>query len=328
MVNCSAGAPDTSRGRAGDETAAEILAGLQQSPRFINSRFLYDERGSRLFDRITQLPEYYPTRTEVGILQEHGPAIAELAGASPVLIEPGAGSCEKVLHLLERMRPSAYVPQDISVDYLHRTARRLKSGHPWLRVAPVSGDFVDGVALPADLPEAPRVVFYPGSTIGNFQPAEAVDFLTRMRALVGDEGGIILGADLQKPAATLHAAYNDSEGITAEFNRNILRHAGRLLDAEFVPEWFDHHAFYNAEQERVEMHLVCRRRHKVTCAGTTLVFARGDDILTEYSHKYTLAGVARMAADAGLRVERSWTDAQSLFSVNYLRPLHADTAAG
>lgn len=319
-ADTSEAVPENSDEAGQSDEVREVLDGLCGSPKFINSRFLYDERGSQLFDRITELPEYYPTRTELTILRDNAAAIAEWTGSAPVLIEPGAGSCEKVQQLLEALRPAAYVPQDISVAFLHRTARRLESRYPWLRVMPVTGDFSDGIVMPDGVPRGRRVLFYPGSTIGNFTPEEAVRFLRRMRSLVGESGGILLGADLQKAPEILNAAYNDSEGVTAEFNRNILRHLARILDADLVPEWFEHCAFYNRSEGRVEMHLLCQRTHTVRCAGTVLSFEAGDDILTEYSCKYTPEMVGDMARQAGLELRRTWTDDQALFSVNYLVP--------
>lgn len=316
---------ENSNGIGQSDEVREVLDGLCSSPRFINSRFLYDERGSQLFDCITELPEYYPTRTELAILRDNATAIAERTGSAPLLIEPGAGSCGKVQQLLEALRPAAYVPQDISAAFLRRTARRLESCYPWLRVMPVTGDFSEGIVMPDDVPGNRRVLFYPGSTIGNFTPGEAVRFLRRMRSLVGESGGIILGADLQKAPEILNAAYNDSKGVTAEFNRNILRHLARILDADLVPEWFEHCAFYNQRVGRVEMHLLCQRTHAVRCAGTVLSFEAGDDILTEYSYKYTPRMVGDMARQAGLELRETWTDDQALFSVNYLVPAPASS---
>ncbi len=293
----------------------ELLAGLLNPPRFINPKFFYDERGSELFERICELEEYYPTRTEIGIFNRESAAIAATVGAGCELVEPGAGSCEKVRYLLADLAPTAYLPLDISRDFLLDAAQRLREDFPALEVRPVVADF--GAAF--DLPEASarRVLFYPGSTIGNFEPAGAREFLSRAAALVGSGGGLLIGVDLHKSSEVLDAAYNDSLGVTAAFNRNILRHANRLLDADFDPEQFEHVAFYNAPAQRIEMHLESRSAQQVRCDGALLEFAAGERIHTEYSHKYTPEGFAELAAEAGFHARGCWLDDASLFSVQY-----------
>ena len=293
----------------------ELLAGLREPPRSINPKFFYDERGSELFARITELDEYYPTRTEIGILASQGADIAATVGAGCELVEPGAGNCEKVRYLLEELAPAAYLPLDISRDFLLDAAQRLRDDFPGLEVRPVVADF----NAEFDLPPASgrRVVFYPGSTIGNFEPAAARDFLSRAAALVGQGGGLLIGVDLHKDSDVLDAAYNDSEGVTAAFNRNILHHANSLLDADFNPEQFDHVAFYNVPAQRIEMHLESRAAQQVRCDGSVLEFAAGERIHTEYSHKYTVDGFTDLAADAGFAARGCWVDDASLFSVQY-----------
>jgi dimethylhistidine N-methyltransferase len=293
----------------------ELLAGLQASPRSINPKFFYDGRGSELFAQICELEEYYPTRTEIEILDSQSDVIAETVGTGCELVEPGAGSCEKVRYLLDDLKPSAYLPLDISRDFLLDAAQRLRSDFPQLDVRPVVADFSEGFDLPGS--EGRRVLFYPGSTIGNFAPDAAGDFLRQVADLVGAGGGLLIGVDLHKDTEVLHAAYNDSEGVTAEFNRNILRHANELLDAEFEPDRFEHVAFYNEPAQRIEMHLESREAQSVRCNGSVLEFEAGERIHTEYSHKYTIEGFGGLAAQAGFASRCCWTDDEQLFSVQY-----------
>jgi dimethylhistidine N-methyltransferase len=303
-------APGDSRG--------ELLASLALEQKLINPKYFYDERGSQLFERITRLPEYYPTRTEIDILSRHREAISEYCEAGCILIEPGSGSCEKVRLLLDELRPSAYVPVDISTGMLHRAARQLGREYPWLNVHAVCADFNQSWTFTEELREGKRVVFYPGSTIGNLEPQAAADFLARVRDMVGDGGGALVGVDLHKSSERLNAAYNDAEGVTAEFNLNVLERVNDLLDAEFDPENFRHLAFYNREQQRIEMHLVSERAQSVRCNGSYIAFTEGESIHTESSYKYTVEGFARLAARAGLALQRSWLDEDELFSVHYL----------
>jgi dimethylhistidine N-methyltransferase len=298
--------------------AKELLSGLDRTEKYINSKFFYDERGSQLFDRITTLPEYYPTRTEIDILTQNAEEIADYIDLSPVLIEPGAGNCAKVRYLLESVRPAVYLPQDISADFLYQTAGDLVRLYPWLTVHPLIGDFSSGIALPASLPSGRRVVFYPGSTIGNFEPLSAIRFLRSMRELVGSDGGLIIGVDLQKDPDILNAAYNDSAGITAEFNLNILAHVNRILGTGIIVENFSHHAFYNTDEHRIEMHLVSECHQEVQCHDAHLHFSAGETIRTEYSYKYTQQDFAQLAHEAGFTLTQTWLDEEGLFSVHYL----------
>lgn len=297
------------------EQREELLAGLSTRPRSINPKFFYDERGSELFSRICELDEYYPTRTEIDILDSQSEEIAAAIGSGCELVEPGAGSCEKVRYLIGALQPAAYLPLDISRDFLLDAAQRLRDDFPGLEVQPLVADFSEEFELPES--DARRVLFYPGSTIGNFEPDAAGNFLKRAAAMVGPGGGLLVGVDLHKDSSVLNAAYNDSQGVTAEFNRNILRHANQLLDADFDPEQFEHVAFYNEREQRVEMHLESRADQQVSCRGMLLEFDAGERIHTEYSHKYTVEGFGELAAVAGFEARDCWMDDDRLFSVQY-----------
>jgi L-histidine N-alpha-methyltransferase len=296
---------------------SELLAGLQASPKFINAKFFYDEQGSVLFGEICDLPEYYPSRTEIGILKAHGKSIAAAVGPDCVLFEPGAGNCEKVRHLIGDLQPAAYMPLDISGQYLLSAAAELREEFPGLMVEPLIADFSSDFELPQLAADGRRVLFYPGSTVGNFQPPAARDFLARTARLIGKGGGLLIGVDLHKDSDILYAAYNDSQGITARFNRNILHHANRLLDANFAPEMFDHVAFYNAEERRIEMHLQSQQDQQVQCGDSTLEFFAGERLLTEYSYKYSLDDFSSLAESAGYTPKASWVDDQNWFGVLY-----------
>lgn len=297
----------------------ELLAGLSERPRSIDPKFFYDERGSELFSQICEVEEYYPTRTEVGILTSQSDSIAEAIGPDCELIEPGAGSCEKVRLLVPDLNPAAYLPLDISGDFLMSAAQGVRDDFPGLQVHPVVADFKQAFDLPETGGTGRRVVFYPGSTIGNFEPAEAKNFLRRAAELVGQGGGLLIGVDLHKDSDTLNAAYNDAAGLTAAFNLNALQHANTLLDADFDLDAFEHVAFYNEAEQRIEMHLESRADQQVRCNGTVLDFVAGERILTEYSHKYTVEDFSRLAAEAGFSAQACWMDPDQLFSVQYFQ---------
>ena len=297
---------------------SELLQGLLDAPRSINPKFFYDERGSELFRLICDVEEYYPTRTEVDILQHYSHEIAAAVGEHCQLLEPGAGACEKVRHLLGDLRLDAYLPLDISGDFLMSAAARLRADFPQLVVHPLVADFNDDFALPPLGKAAHRVIFYPGSTIGNFTPAAATAFLRRAALLVGQGGGLLIGVDLHKSSQVLNAAYNDSKGYTAAFNLNVLSHANALLDADFDLAAFRHIAFYNETERRIEMHLESLRDQRVICPDAEFNFTAGERIHTEYSHKYTLESFAQMAEAAGFVGRACWTDPAGLFSVHYL----------
>lgn len=305
-----------------EDLLRDVLAGLRGAPKRLPAKYFYDVAGSALFDAICTLPEYYVTRTELGILREHGAAMAAaIAAAGPcTVVEPGAGSATKTRLLLRALGPSlcrAYVPIDISASHLAHTAAELRRDLPWLRVVPCVADF--SAPLPAVTEGGPALVYFPGSTLGNFEPDDATRLLARFRLLSVD-GGVLLGVDLKKDPAELHAAYNDARGVTAAFNRNLLRRINAELGADFDVDAFRHYAFYAPVPGRIEMHLVSARPHRVRIAGETVAFEEGESICTEHSYKYDLAGITRLAADAGLSVTRSWLDDRRRFAVLLLRP--------
>ncbi len=306
--------------RAADSGFGQALnEGLLREPRQVAPKFFYDQQGSALFDRICELPEYYPTRTEFAILRQHAGEMAECLGAHADLIEFGAGSLQKIRLLLGALRqPARFVPIDISAEHLHAEARRLAAEHPGLAVLPLAGDFSAELVLPPPLAgSARRVGFFPGSSIGNFTPAEALQFLHRCaRWLAG--GGLLVGVDLVKAPALLHAAYNDSQGVTAAFNLNLLARANRELGANFDLGGFHHHAFYEPRLQRIEMHLLSARAQTVQFGGERFEFAEGQTLHTENSCKYTVDGFQALARAAGLLPQAVWTDAQRLFSVHWL----------
>jgi len=298
----------------------ELLQGLQQPQKSVNPKYFYDARGSELFDQITRLFEYYPTRTEKQILQRYRSEIADYCGRGSILIEPG-GSSEKVRLLLDALKPAAYVPIDISAEFLYQSAMQLGEEFPWLKIHAVCADFNHDWAVSSALPQSKKVFFYPGSTIGNMDPAAAASFLSTLREKMGRDGGVLIGVDLHKSEQRLNAAYNDSQGITADFNLNILTHINPLLDAEFSRETFSHHAFYNTDEQRIEMHLVSDQKQTVRCNGSAVSFEKGETIHTENSYKYTLEGFAQLAQSADLEVQHSWLDEEKLFSVHYLESI-------
>ena len=318
-MNVSLLAPDPIEVSDRDEFRAAVLAGLSRAPRAIPARFLYDARGSELFDAICELPEYYLTRTETGILAGCAPELARLAGPGCALVEFGSGSSVKTRLLLEAMPDlAAYVPIDISRQHLDATAARLRRDYPWLRVEPVCADYMALETLPADVNGAPRLGFFPGSTIGNLEPAEVTAFLRRARALLGDRGALVLGVDLRKDPQCLHDAYNDSAGVTAAFTLNLLRRMNRELGATFDTARFAHEAFYNPVEGRIEIYVRSLAAQSVTVAGRTFVFGEGERIHTEYSYKYDEAGIAALARSGGFTVDRTWTDPARQFAVVYL----------
>lgn len=304
-----------------DDFAAAVIAGLSRQPRSIPCKFLYDERGAGLFTMICGLPEYYPTRTEFAILRRHGGDMASRLPARAVLVEFGSGTSRKADHLLARMiEPAAYVPVDVSAPCLAAARSRLARRFARLRVDPVVADFSLPFHLPAALPNGPRIGFFPGSTIGNFDPPEAARLLGRFGAVLGRGCRLIVGVDLRKDAQVLHAAYNDNAGVTAAFNLNLLVRANRELGADFDLDAFAHRAVYNRPLGRIEMHLVSLHRQSVGVCGRRFEFACGETIHTENSYKYSRVGFRRLARAAGLVVEASWFDDRHLFSVHLLAP--------
>jgi dimethylhistidine N-methyltransferase len=308
------------------EFAADLVRALSARPRSISPKYFYDAQGSHLFDRICELPEYYPTRTELGILSQRAGEMAELAGPRAEIVEFGAGSCEKVKLLLQAFdRPARYLPIDISAEHLAGAAGRLRRELPGLEVLPVAADYTRRLLLPASMPGAgQRIGFFPGSTIGNFTPTEAQSFL-RMAAQVLAGGALLLGADLVKEPSVLHAAYNDAQGVTAAFNRNLLARANRELGADFALDRFAHSAFYNAPEQRIEMHLASRCDQVVSVCGHRFEIGEGETLHTENSYKFTIEGLRRLARQAGFEPGPVWTDRDRLFSVHWL---YAPAAGG
>lgn len=298
----------------------EVLAGLTADRKWLSSMYFYDERGSKLFDEICELPEYYPTRTELLILEENIGEISDLLGPHAMLIEPGAGSAVKIRQLLEHMDdPAAYVPVEISREHLMMSAERLAQEFPGVEILPVCADFTASFELPEPAnPPLRNIVYFPGSTIGNFDPEDALDLLKIMHDLAGDGGGVLVGVDLEKDQATLERAYNDAAGVTAEFNLNVLDRLNRELGANFDRSAFHHDAIWNDPLHRIEMHLVSEKDQDVRIGGKTIHFDKDESIHTESSYKYTLERFAELAARAGLNVEKAWMDDRKLFSVQYL----------
>jgi len=300
------------------EFGRALIEGLSAPEKRLPCKFFYDARGSVLFDEICRLPEYYPTRTEMGLFRRHAGEMAQAMGEDIALVEFGAGALTKVELLLDALKsPRAYVPIDISGDYLRAMAAKLKQARPGLNVLPLVADFTKPLALPHCLTEVRRVGFFPGSTIGNMDGAEALAFL-RKAAAVLKGGGTLIGVDLIKDPQVLHAAYNDAAGITAEFNKNLLVRANRELDADFDLDAFAHYAFYNPRERRIEMHLMSLKDQDVTVLGRTFRVAQGETIHTENSYKYTLQGFRALAHQAGFAPRQVWCDADGLFSLHWL----------
>jgi len=302
-----------------DDLAAEVMAGLARRPRSIPPKFFYDAHGSRLFDAITETAEYYPTRTETGILKANAAEISRRIGSGSLLVEPGGGSCAKVRILLEGLRPCAYVPMDISRDHLWLAAEQMAAEFPWLEVHAACTDFTQQMTMPHTAPEGPRVAFFPGSSIGNFDPEGAVNFLTTVAELVDEEGFLLIGVDLKKDKAILDAAYNDAGGITAAFNLNLLARINRELGADFDLDGWRHKAFYDEPQGRIEMHLVSQHAQRVTINGINFDFHKDETIHTENSYKYGIEEFQMLAQRAGFAGEAVWSDRERLFSVHLLR---------
>jgi dimethylhistidine N-methyltransferase len=302
------------------EDRADILAGLLAEQKRIAPKYFYDERGSELFDEICALPEYYPTRTELRIMDAHAADIATLVGPQASVIEFGAGSNLKVRQLLDALEePAAYVPVEISADYLAKQAEDLARDYPDVHIQPVFADFTQPFELPRH-PVEPRrnLVFFPGSTIGNFSRDEAVDLMRVMRAEAKPDGALLIGVDLKKDPDIIRAAYNDSRGVTAEFNLNVLRRLNRELGAGFDLSKFRHEAVYDKAAGRIEMRLVSMENQVVPIAGQAVPFERGEYIITEHSHKYSLDEFRALARTAGFVPCTSWTDERRLFSVHFL----------
>jgi dimethylhistidine N-methyltransferase len=298
----------------------DVLAGLRRRPKDLPCKYFYDGWGSKLFDTICEQPEYYLTRTELAIMRRHAAAMAEVLGPGCLLIEYGSGSGLKTPLLLECLaEPAGYVPVDVCREHLLASAAALAERFTGLEVCPVWADFTEAFTVPATArPPRRRAVYFPGSTIGNFGPEEAVRLLQGIAELCGPGGGLLLGVDLHKPAAAVEPAYNDDAGVTAAFNLNLLARINRELGADFNLAAFEHKAFFDSANTRIEMHLVSRVCQTVHVGGATISFVEGESIRTEYSYKYSKEAFRGLADAAGLDVRQVWTDPGDLFSVQYL----------
>jgi dimethylhistidine N-methyltransferase len=298
---------------------ADVLRGLRAPVKELPCKYFYDDTGSALFEQITALDEYYLTRTEMAIMRRHAPEMAALLGAHCLLIEYGSGSSAKTRLLLDHLAdPAGYVPIDISAEQLRSSAQALAQAYAHVEVIPVYGDFAGPLQLTLPpLPAARRVVYFPGSTIGNFEPAATIDFLRRTAALCGCGGGLLLGADLRKDPQVIELAYNDAQGVTAAFNLNLLVRINRELGADFVLSKFSHRSFYNEIEGRIEMHLVSRKLQSAHVGGEQFTFQAGESVRTEYSYKYSLDGLAELAGAAGFVMQRHWLDERKYFCVCY-----------
>ena len=298
----------------------EIIDGLKNSPKTLPTKLFYDEKGSQLFDKICDLDEYYPTRTELKILDDNIEEITSYFGDDCVLVELGSGSSIKIRLLIDHLPTlAAYVPVDISSEHLVYSVECLKADHLGLKVYPLVADYTKEFALPK-INENYKTIdaFYPGSTIGNFTPEKARSFLERIANTCGKNSGLLIGVDLKKEKSILDAAYNDSKGITAEFNLNILNHINNLVDTDFDINKFSHHAFFNEKCGRIEMHLISKENQEVKIDDEVISFGKDENILTEYSYKYSLQDFKKLV-DGIYNVEKIWVDDNRLFSVQFLR---------
>lgn len=297
---------------------AEVLEGLSRPQKRIPPKFFYDARGSRLFDAICELPEYYPTRTEIAILRTHGAEMASALGRNALLIELGSGSSLKIRVLLDALRPAIYMPVDISKEHLLRSARALAGAFPSLEIHAACADYSIPFELPLHDHAHPRAALFSGSSVGNFDPADARRFLARVGGMLGPGGRLLIGVDLRKDPVRLRAAYNDAQGVTAAFNLNLLRRVNSELGADFNLDCFRHDAFFNDAESRIEMHLVSTTDQYVNVHGRRFAFAEGESIHTENSYKYSVDGFRTLARAAGFDTEQVWVDDQALFSVHCL----------
>ncbi|SOC18229.1 dimethylhistidine N-methyltransferase [Alloalcanivorax xenomutans] len=301
------------------DAAREVLSSLSAATPHLDPKYFYDEQGSALFDAITRTPEYYPTRTETRLLREHARTMARTLDTELTIVEPGAGGCEKARILLDQWQPRGYMPLEISRECLLDATRQLAPQYPQVQFQAVCADYSQALTVPTGHQELPRLVFFPGSTIGNFEPVARRTFLADLRQLAGDDGFLLIGADLHKSPERLHQAYNDSAGHTAAFNLNILAHLNRRLDCGFDLDAFEHQAFYNEDQQRVEMHLQCHRDQHVRIAGKSLTLSAGTRVHTENSYKFSVEDFSRELVTAGFQPLSCWLDDEALFSVHLAR---------
>ncbi|MES3024764.1 MAG: L-histidine N(alpha)-methyltransferase [Pseudomonadota bacterium] len=312
---------DFRRAHAGADVLAELVASLSARDAAISPKFLYDALGCKLFESICELAEYYPTRTEAAIFTRHGADIARAIGAGTALIDLGAGNCAKAAGLFPLLHPSQYVAIDISHDFLRESIERLHQRFPHIEMNWLCQDFSSGLELPPVVRKERRLFFYPGSSIGNFTPEQAVQFLRRARAQCDADGALLIGIDLVKDRAVLDAAYDDALGVTAAFNLNVLRHVNHLAGADFDVRQWRHRGFFNADASRVEMHLEAREDLSVNWQGGTRRFARGQSIHTENSYKYKQSAAVGLLEQAGFRTLKVWTDPDAWFAVIYARAI-------
>lgn len=299
----------------------DVLAGLGRQPKALSPKYFYDARGSELFEAICELPEYYPTRTELALMRDHAADMAAQLGDRVLLIEFGSGAGVKTEELLHTLRPAAYVPIDIAAGALRASTTRLAAAFPQMPIIAVCADYMQPLRVPEleRIQASRRVIYFPGSTIGNLTVVEAGEFLLRARELAAAGGAMLIGVDLKKDAGVLHAAYNDAQGVTAEFNLNLLRRINRELAADFDLDQFRHVAFYDVAAGRIEMHLESLREQTVTVSGRSFVFGAGERMHTENSCKYSVAEFQRLVQTAGFRPEQVWVDDRRLFAVHLLQ---------
>jgi len=296
-----------------------VIEGLSQERKSIPPKFFYDERGSKLFDQICNQPEYYPPKVERNMLTQIAEEIAALTGTGRILIEPGAGSAAKVRLLLDSLQPSAFIPMDISFDYLKSSAMDLAKENPWLPVHAVCVDFTHSLPIPDSTPYGPRLLFFPGSSLGNFQKEEAKAFLKMVRETVADDGMLLIGVDTKKDKSILNAAYNDAAGVTAEFNLNLVHRMRQELGADCDPDDFRHKAFYNAEDGRIEMHLVSQQNQELQINDRCFTLSEGEMLHTENSYKYSPDEFLKMVSQSGFREVRHWIADDQLFAIYLLK---------
>jgi dimethylhistidine N-methyltransferase len=302
-----------------DVLRAELSNGLMATPPFASPKYFYDALGSKLFAAICELPEYYPTRTEASIFDKYLSEIAASVGVGSTLIDLGAGDCAKAARMFTALQPAQYVPVDISVDYLHDAVSQLQQRFPHIQMTGLGMDFSSTMHLPDVVHRSKRLFFYPGSSIGNFTPTEAIEFFRRLRAACDDDGGLLIGVDLVKDHEILNAAYNDALGVTAAFNLNLLLHLNRILGANFDIRAWRHHSFFNPEQSRIEMYLEARHTQTVKWQGGERRFQEGERIHTENSYKYTPERFVQLLQQSGLVISRTWSDANNWFMVCHAR---------
>jgi dimethylhistidine N-methyltransferase len=298
--------------------AGDVIDNLSQHPKRLSPKYFYDATGSELFEQITLLPEYYPTRTELGILRDRAGEIAAIIPEGAALVEFGAGATTKVRLLLEQCAFGAYVPVDISGDFLKAQADALRKDFPALSVYPVAADFTAPFALPDAVKAMPKVGFFPGSTLGNFEPHEACAFLRSAREILGEGARMVIGVDLEKDERVLYDAYNDAAGVTARFNLNVMVRINRELGGNFDTNAFMHRAIYNRDRHRIEMHLIAKKAQTVRVLGRSFSFRAGETIHTESSYKYSLDRFKALAQGSGWTPRESWTDPAGMFSVHAL----------